>query len=228
MTSKAWAVVMTSFLVVVLVVGGVLYTRTDTRLTETLNRLSDTQKDKVATEAILAETEGELAAVSDNLSDALSHVVSLSQANAELWRDNNILAESKVNLEQTNDELSRETKRLDNLLVETEKTIQALQSKFPLKDFGSVSQLTVWAQDHMRASSSSTEGWYSSALAAQTDAANDGYYVSANIESNADGTKFYVTCMAICGGDIYWWDPEHGNFYGEWQLFPYPLSRVQR
>jgi len=98
-----------------------------------------------------------------------------------------------------------------------------IKAVYPPRDFESYSELSEWANKHIKPERSTADKWYGEALKVQEEALTDGYIVSANISDITDystgwtGRTFLVCNTAVAGGTLYWWDPSIG------ELWQYPI-----
>lgn len=96
-----------------------------------------------------------------------------------------------------------------------------LQAICPPQDFSSISELEDWLRDNDVSDEPITtyaDAWYRKALKIQEDALADGYIVSADYDYDAQADIYYVYCVAIIDGDIWYWDPETDEPYVDYSL----------
>ena len=113
---------------------------------------------------------------------------------------------------------------LSNLQAEYDAVSQELteiEKVYPPRDFSSLSELQDWLLQNdvsERALATTAERWYSKALEIQEDALKDGYMVSADYDYDPETDLFYIFCVTIINGDIWYWDPETDEPYQEHYL----------
>ncbi len=95
--------------------------------------------------------------------------------------------------------------------VSTKNELAEIKEVYPPKDFSSLSELQDWLVENEvseRAPTTFAENWYSKALEIQEDALKDGYIISVDLDYAPEAELFYVACVTIINGDIWYWDPE--------------------
>jgi outer membrane murein-binding lipoprotein Lpp len=93
-----------------------------------------------------------------------------------------------------------------------------LNAVYPPKEFASRTALEDWllANDVSEKPVTATyAAWYGRALEVQGDALADGYVISVDYDYDAQTDSYFVYCVAIINGDIYYWDPETDDVYYE-------------
>ena len=151
----------------------------------------------VSLQSELAATQSDLAATANELATTQSDL-------AEVEGD---LAAAKSNLTAAQQEIR--TLQGDYETVSTE--LAAIKEVYPPRDFSSLKELQDWlVENDVSESPEATyaETLYGKGLEIQEDAINDGYLISVNLEYDETADVFYVTCVAIIDGDIWWWDVE--------------------
>ena len=89
--------------------------------------------------------------------------------------------------------------------------LAGIEAVYPPRDFSSLQELKDWLllnDVSERSLATTAESYYSKALDLQEDALKDGYIVSANFDYTETEDLFYIACITIINGDIWWWDPE--------------------
>ncbi|MBA7672740.1 hypothetical protein ES703_80927 [subsurface metagenome] len=102
-----------------------------------------------------------------------------------------------------------------------EAELAEIKEVYPPRDFSSLSELQDWLLQNdvsERALATTAERWYSKALEIQEDALIDGYMVSADYDYDPETDLFYIFCVTIINGDIWYWDPETDEPYQEHYL----------
>jgi len=110
-----------------------------------------------------------------------------------------------------NDALQADYDELDTNYAAVEAELTEIQRVYPPRDFSSLSELTDWLLQNdvsERPLATTAESAYSKALEIQEDALKDGYIVSANFVYDEVTDVYYIACVTIINGDIWWWDPE--------------------
>ncbi len=114
--------------------------------------------------------------------------------------------------EAERDGLSSQLSQAQSSLASLQADYDIISAVFPPHDFASVADLQNWlGQNEVSelppVNIFDIEGLYSKALKVQADAADDGYIISVDIDVISSSLA-YVACVAIIGGDFWWWDPE--------------------
>lgn len=102
------------------------------------------------------------------------------------------------------------TKVRNNLSVTTAELI-AIQDKYPLSDFASITKLDQWASAHTKIydwNNSSAE--FRRAQDIVTEGIIDGYYIWVDLDNVSYDAQSY--CMAFVNDQAYWWYA-HSNYY---------------
>ncbi len=102
------------------------------------------------------------------------------------------------------DELNANYEAAQNELAE-------IKEVYPPKDFPSLAALNDWLLENDVSEKPDTtyaEDWYGRALEVQEDALKDGYVVSADVDYNEDDDVYFVFCVTIINGKVFYWDPE--------------------
>jgi hypothetical protein len=120
------------------------------------------------------------------------------------------------------DEVQRELATTQATLSQTGSELDALRTICPPGDFVTVTELEDWAEDHLQRDTTFVTEAFRAALKVQDAGAEDGYLISVNVESDVDTDTYYISCLAIAGGDAYWWFPEESTYMGAWATY---LSR---
>ena len=96
-----------------------------------------------------------------------------------------------------------------------------IQRVYPPRDFSSLSELRNWLLSNDVSEqpwAMFPEGLYSKALEIQEDALRDGYIVSVDLDYDLETDLFYIFCVTIINGDIWFWDPETDEPYQDYSL----------
>jgi hypothetical protein len=89
------------------------------------------------------------------------------------------------------------------------------------RDFSSLEELNQWLQANDVSEQPICDyasEWYGKALQVQEDALKDGYTVSAAYYYDPYSESYAVYCLAIIGGDVWYWDPETDEPYADYSL----------
>ncbi len=99
--------------------------------------------------------------------------------------------------------------------------LAVLEAVYPPRDFSSISELEDWLRNNDVSEEPITtyaEAWYRKALKIQEDALADGYVISADYDYDAQTDIYFVYCVAIIDGDIWYWDPETDEPHVDYSL----------
>lgn len=124
-------------------------------------------------------------------------------------------------LEANYETLQADYDELDANYVAVEAELADIQQVYPPRDFSSLQELQDWLLVNdvsERPVTTTAERWYSKALEIQEDALKDGYMVSADYDYDPETDLFYIFCVTIINGDIWYWDPETDEPYQEHYL----------
>ena len=117
-------------------------------------------------------------------------------------------------LQQAQSDLTSLQADYDTLNTDYEAVSQELadiERVYPPRDFSSVLELRNWLQLNDVSDQPPTpdvSSWYSKALQIQEDALRNGYIISVDFDYDPETDSFYVFCVTIINGDIWFWDPE--------------------
>ena len=100
-------------------------------------------------------------------------------------------------------------------LATAQSQLSALQSKYPLKDFASLSDLRAWVSAHLMAYTTDAITSLNECLSVQKQAMQDGYYVSVIFEP-LTSTTYDVYLEAIASGVLYAWGVDDATLYDFW------------
>lgn len=159
-------------------------------LAEAETEIETLENDLTATESDLTTTQSDLASAESDLAAAESRISSLQS-----------------DLDDAQGEI--ETLQGDYEVTSTE--LAEIKGVYPPGDFSSLDELQDWLLSNdvsERPASTTAENLYGKALEIQEDALMDGYLVSVNFSYDEATGMFYIACIAIIDGDIWWWDPE--------------------
>ena len=148
-------------------------------------------------EAELERTQSDLASVESDLASVESDLASVESDLASVESD-------LASVQADYDELNANYMATKNELAE-------IKEVYPPKDFSSLSELQDWLLTNdvsERPVTEFAEGWYGRALEIQEDALKDGYMISVNLDYGETEDLFYIACVTIIDGDIWWWNPE--------------------
>ena len=96
-----------------------------------------------------------------------------------------------------------------------------IKEVYPPRDFSSLRELQDWllANDvSKRPITAIAEDWYGRALEVQEDALKDGYLVSVDYDYDEGIDSYFIYCITIINGRIFYWDPETDDVYEEYGL----------
>lgn len=88
--------------------------------------------------------------------------------------------------------------------------------KCEFRDFSSLSELQDWLLENDVSQKPDTmyaEDWYGRALEVQEDALKDGYLVSADYDYDPETDSYWVYCVTVINGRIFYWDPETDDVF---------------
>ena len=94
-------------------------------------------------------------------------------------------------------------------------------AKCEFRDFSSITELEEWLRENDVSERPATEDAgqrYRKALDIQEDALGDGYIVSADYDYDLTMDTYYIHCVTIIDGDIWYWDPETDDPYANYFL----------
>ncbi len=99
--------------------------------------------------------------------------------------------------------------------------LTGIKEVYPPRDFSSLSELQDWllANDvSEKPVTPNAEDWYGRAIEVQEDALRDGYIVSVDYDYFEDTDDYFIWCITIIDGDIWYWDPETDEAFQETEL----------
>ncbi len=109
------------------------------------------------------------------------------------------------------DELNADYTTLQANYEAAQNELAEIKEVYPPKDFPSLTALNDWLLENDVSEKPDTtyaEDWYGRALEVQEDALKDGYVVSADVDYNEDDDVYFVFCVTIIDGKVFYWDPE--------------------
>ncbi len=86
-----------------------------------------------------------------------------------------------------------------------------IKEVYPPRDFSSLGELRDWLEANdvsEKPVTPNAEDWYGRAIEVQEDALRDGYIVSVDYDYFEDTDDYFIWCITIIDGDIWYWDPE--------------------
>jgi hypothetical protein len=124
-----------------------------------------------------------------------------------LWMNSNELSDVRTSLAQTQSELTEKSGEL----AEKSAQLADIQSKYPLRNFGSYTELSNWADAHLRSYSYTDDlDEFNAACDIANEAMNEGLLVWVDFDRGEYYTFTY--CCAFVGNTLYFWCP-HSTYY---------------
>lgn len=120
----------------------------------------------------------------------------------------------KESLEANYDELNADCEGVKKELAE-------IKEVYPPRDFSSLTELRDWLLTNdvsEKPISTYAEDWYGKALEIQEDALKDGYIVSADYDYDEKEDLYFIFCVTIINGDVWYWDPETDELSQDYSL----------
>jgi chromosome segregation ATPase len=186
-----------------------------TAKTKALSDLSAMTIQQQQTQTTLTQIQGQLTAAQGQLADSKTQLLSiqsqLTAVNAQLTGAQSQLAAANTQITG----LQGQVTSAQAQLATTQSQLSALQSKYPLKDFASLSNLTAWVNSHLMAGTTDAITSLNECLSVQKQAMQDGYYVSVIFEP-LTSTTYDVYLEAIASGTLYAWGVDDATLYDFW------------
>jgi len=136
-----------------------------------------------------------------------------------LWMNSNQLSVVRASLTQSQSELADTSAQL----ADTSAQLSDIQSKYPLRSFGSYAQLSDWASSHLTSYTYSDDlAEFNVACGIAAEAMNEGLLVWVDFDRTSDFV--YTYCCAFVGNSMYFWTP-HTTYYDGLQKV-YDLYRL--
>jgi chromosome segregation ATPase len=159
--------------------------------------------------------QGQLNALQGQLADSKAQ---LTSAQSQLAAANNQLTSAQSQLATANTlitGLQGQVASAQGQLAAAQSQLSALQSKYPLKDFASLSDLSAWVKAHLMASTTDVTPSLNECLSVQKQAMLDGYFVSVIFEP-LTSTTYDIYLEAIASGTLYAWGVDNATLYNFW------------
>ena len=116
--------------------------------------------------------------------------------------------------------LQKDISKANSDLATAKTDLAEIKKVYPPRDFSSKKELQDWLFKNDvsdRPITTGVENWYGYALDIQEDALKDGYVVSVDYDVDEEGS-YWVYCIAIINGDIWFWDPEIDELEQEFNI----------
>lgn len=141
-------------------------------------------------------------------------VAERDSAQAELQSVKTELTASQAKVSELTSNVETQVAELEATQAELEAAnaeLTGMKEVYPQRHFSSLKELQDWLlEDDVseRPQANSAEALYSKALDIQENALHDGYIVSVDLDWDADEELWYICCIAIINGEIWYWGPE--------------------
>jgi capsule polysaccharide export protein KpsE/RkpR len=173
--------------------------------TKALADLSSMTTQQQQTQTTLTQTQGQLTTAQGQLTTVQGQ---LTDSKTQLTSAQSQLASANTQITG----LQAQVISAQGQLATTQGQLTTLQSKYPLKDFASLSDLTAWVNAHQMPASTVMTTYLNECIAVQKAAMLDGYYLSVVCEPITT-TVYDIYVTAIAAGTLYGWDIESPTIY---------------
>lgn len=124
-----------------------------------------------------------------------------------LWTNSNELSDARTSLAQSQSELAEKSAQLTGVSAQ----LADIQSKYPLRSFGSYAELRDWATANLRSYSYADDlDEFNAACSVAKKAMDEGLLVWVDFDRGTSYTFTY--CCAFVGNSLYFWCV-HTNYY---------------
>ena len=108
-----------------------------------------------------------------------------------------------VSLENSHSDLQTSYTALQEEKADLEAQLDALEAKYPLRNFGSEAELEDWIANHVLPYVTDADEEYQNAVQTQINAMNEGYLMGIQIDYFSDSGVYWIGNSAIAGGVLY-------------------------
>ena len=130
----------------------------------------------------------------------------------------NVPKSQYVSLESSYSDLHSNYTTLQGEKADLETQLEAIEAKYPLRNFASKRDLEYWMEDNELPMRYTDAGEYDNAVQTQINAMNDGYLVGIQIDYFAGSGSYWIGNSAIAGGVLYHFMIDTGSIYEQ----PFP------
>lgn len=99
-------------------------------------------------------------------------------------------------------------------LATAQSELSEVESTCPPGRFATLDELKKWARANVQSGPVQfADEWYLKAVKVQRAGLDEGYLISINIEYIPEADSYTVSCNAMAGDQLFWWDPENGEVF---------------